>query len=319
MLRYALARVVWTLPVLFVAVTLTFFLVRSIGGDPFRHGPLVGLTAQGGWQKYGDYQPQSIRDNMRRRYGLDLPWYEQYGNYLVGVSTFSLGPSLSYRNRTVEEIIGDQGPVTLELSLLALALALAAGIPLGVASALLGRSPLARLEGLISSLALSLPAFLVGTLLIYVFAVRTDLVPTSGWEGWRSKILPVVTLALVPLAYCARLTRGAVLETMTSDYVRTARAKGLRRGRVLVLHVLRNSLVPVLSAAGPLLGALITTLFVVEVVFSVPGLARHYVSATTASDYPLLMGMTVVLTMAIVVANLLADLALAFLDPRVRE
>jgi oligopeptide transport system permease protein len=319
MLRYALARVVWTIPVLFVAVTLTFFLVRSIGGDPFRHGPLVGLTAQGGWQKYGDYQPQSIRDNMRRRYGLDLPWYEQYGNYLVGVSTFSLGPSLSYRNRTVEEIIGEQGPVTLELSLWALALALAAGIPIGLGSALVGRSPLARLEGLFSSLALSLPAFLVGTLLIYVFAVRNGFVPTSGWDGWRSKILPVVTLSLVPLAYCARLTRGAVLETLSKDYVRTAQAKGLRRGRVLVQHVLRNSLVPVLSAAGPLMGALITTLFVVEVVFSVPGLARHYVSATTASDYPLLMGMTVVLTLAIVAANLLADLALAALDPRVRE
>lgn len=320
MLRYALARIVWTIPVVFVAVTLTFFLVRSIGGDPFRHGPLVGLTAQNsGWQKYGDYQPQSIRENMRRRYGLDLPWYEQYGNYLAGVATFNLGPSLSYRNRTVEEIISKQGPVTLELSLLALAFALSAGIPLGLASALLGRSPLARLEGVLSSLALSLPAFLVGTLLIYAFAVRGDLVPTSGWDGWRSKLLPVVTLGLVPLAYCARLTRGAVLETLTNDYVRTARAKGLRRGRVLLLHVLRNSLVPVLSAAGPLLGALITTLFVVEVVFSVPGLARHYVSATTASDYPLLMGMTVVLTLAVIVANLVVDLALAVLDPRVRE
>lgn len=319
MLRYALRRLFWTIPVVFVAVTLTFFLVRSVGGDPFRHGPLVGLTAQGGWQKYGDYQPQSIRDNMRRRYGLDLPWYEQYGNYLVGVATLNLGPSLSYRNRTVEEVIAQQGPVTLELSLLALAFALAAGIPIGLASALLGRSPLARLETVISSLALSLPAFLVGTLLIYVFAVQRNLVPTSGWDGPRAKVLPVVTLGLVPLAYCARLTRGAVLETLTNDYVRTARAKGLRRGRILTLHVLRNSLVPVLSAAGPLLGALITTLFVVEVVFSIPGLARHYVSATTASDYPLLMGMTVVLTLFVIVANLLVDLALAILDPRVRE
>jgi oligopeptide transport system permease protein len=318
-LRYALRRLFWTIPVVFVAVTLTFFLVRSVGGDPFRHGPLVGLTAQGGWQKYGDYQPQSIRDNMRRRYGLDLPWYEQYGNYLVGVATLNLGPSLSYRNRTVEEVIAQQGPVTLELSLLALAFALAAGIPIGLASALLGRSPLARLETVISSLALSLPAFLVGTLLIYVFAVQRNLVPTSGWDGPRAKVLPVVTLGLVPLAYCARLTRGAVLETLTNDYVRTARAKGLRRGRILTLHVLRNSLVPVLSAAGPLLGALITTLFVVEVVFSIPGLARHYVSATTASDYPLLMGMTVVLTLFVIVANLLVDLALAILDPRVRE
>jgi oligopeptide transport system permease protein len=320
MLRYALARIVWTIPVVFVAITLTFFLVRSIGGDPFRHGPLVGLAVQNsGWQKYGDYQPTSIRENMRRRYGLDLPWYEQYGNYLAGVATFSLGPSLSYRNRTVEEIITTQGPVTLELSLLALAFAFAFGVPVGVASALAARSPAARVEGFASSLALALPAFLVGTLLIYAFAVRNELVPTSGWDGWRSKILPTITLGLVPLAYCARLTRGAVLETLRAEYVRTARAKGLRGQRVLVQHVLRNSLVPVLSAAGPLLGALVTTLFAVEVVFGIPGLARHYVSATTASDYPLLLGMTVVFTLFVIVANLLVDLVLAALDPRTRE
>jgi oligopeptide transport system permease protein len=319
MLRYALARLLWTIPVVFVAVTLTFFLVRAIDGDPFRHGPLVGLTAQGGWQKYGDRQPESIRNNMRRRYGLDLPWYEQYGNYLVGVATLNLGPSLSYRNRTVEEIIRQQGPVTLELALLALAFGLAAGIPLGLAAALLAHSPIARLEGVLSSLALSVPAFLVGTLLIYVFGVRGGLVPTSGWDDWQSKILPVLTLGLVPLAYCARLTRGSVLETLGDDHVRTARAKGLRRQRVIAQHVLRNSLVPVLSAAGPLLGALMTTLFVVEVVFSIPGLARHYVSATTASDYPLLLGMTVVLTVFVILANLLVDLAHAAIDPRVRD
>ena len=198
MLRYALARIFWTIPVVFVAVSLTFFLVRSIDGDPFRHGPLVGLTAQGQWQKYGDYQPQSIRDNMRRRYGLDLPWYEQYGNYLVGVATFNLGPSLSYRNQTVEGIITTEGPVTLELTLLALGFALSLGIPIGLWSALSGRSRLARLEPVVSSLALALPAFLVGTLLIYVFALRAGLFPTTGWDGWRSKILPTVTLGLVP-------------------------------------------------------------------------------------------------------------------------
>ena len=319
MLRYALARIVWTIPVVFVAVTLTFFLVRSIGGDPFRHGPLVGLTAQGGWQKYGDYQPQSIRDNMRRRYGLDLPWYEQYGTYLAGVATLNLGPSLSYRNRTVEQIIVEQGPVTLELTLLALTFALALGIPIGLVSGLHARSPAVALERVFSSLALALPAFFVGTMLIYLFAVRAQLVPTTGWDSWQSKVLPVVTLGLVPLAYCVRLTRGAVLETLQSDYIRTATAKGLRRKRVVTQHVLRNSLVPVLSAAGPLLGAMVTTIFVVEVVFAIPGLARHYVSATTASDYPLLMGMTVALTVFIVVANLVVDLALAALDPRQRE
>ena len=178
-------------------VTLTFFLVRSIGGDPFRHGPLVGLTAQGGWQKYGDYQPQSIRDNMRRRYGLDLPWYEQYGTYLAGVATLNLGPSLSYRNRTVEQIIVEQGPITLELALLALTFALALGIPIGLVSGLHARSPAVALERVLTSLALALPAFFVGTMLIYLVAVRAQLVPTTGWDNWQSKVLPVVTLGLV--------------------------------------------------------------------------------------------------------------------------
>lgn len=319
MLRYALNRIAWTIPVVLLAITLTFFLVRSTGGDPFRHGPLFGLTAAGGWQKYGDPQPQSIRDNMRRRYGLDLPWYEQYGNYVVGVATFSLGPSLSFRYRTVEEIVAKQRPITLELSLLALAWGVVAGIATGVGSALARGTPFAHVERLVSSLALALPAFFVATILIYLVAVRGGLLPTSGWDGWQTKILPTLTLGLVPMAYCARLTRGAMTETLAEDYVRSARAKGLTRRRIVVQHALRNSLVPVLSAAGPLLGGMITTLFVVEYVFAVPGLARHYVSAATARDYPLLMGMTVVFTLAVVVANLAVDLLLAWLDPRVRE
>jgi oligopeptide transport system permease protein len=318
-LRYAVNRVVWTIPVLLLAVTLTFFLVRSTGGDPFRHGPLVGLTSEGGWKKYGDWQPQSIRDNMRRRYGLDLPWYEQYGNYVVGVATFSLGPSLSFRNRTVEEIITTQGPITLELVLLALAWALVVGVALGLASGLARRRAVAHGERLLSTAAVALPAFFVATILIYVFSVRLGLLPTNGWDGWQTKILPSLTLGLVPMAYCARLTRTAVRETISEDYVRSARAKGLRRRRIVLLHVLRNSLVPVLSAFGPLLGAMVTTLFVVEFVFGIPGLARHYVSAATARDYPLVLGMTVVLTFAVVVANLVVDLLLAALDPRHRE
>jgi oligopeptide transport system permease protein len=318
-LGYAVNRVVWTIPVLLLAVTLTFFLVRSTGGDPFRHGPLVGLTAQGGWQKYGDWQPQSIRDNMRRRYGLDLPWYEQYGNYMVGVATLSLGPSLSFRNRTVEEIIATQGPITLELSLLALAWALVVGVGLGLASALASKPVVAHAERLLSTGALALPAFFVATILIHAFSVRFGLLPTSGWDGWRTKILPSFTLGLVPMAFCARLTRAAVRETIGEDYVRAARAKGLRRGRILLAHVLRNSLVPVLSSFGPLLGAMVTTLFVVEFVFGIPGLARHYVSAALARDYPLILGMTVVFTFAVVIANLVADLLLAALDPRHRE
>jgi oligopeptide transport system permease protein len=294
--------------------------VRATGGDPFRHGPLFGLTnMESGWKKYGDYQPPSIRENMRRRYGLDLPWYEQYGTYLAGVATFSLGPSLSFKSRNVEEIVARQGPITLELTALAFAWSLVVGVAAGLASALAAGGVASRLERAVSAVALALPAFLVATMLIHVFALELDAVPTSGWDGWRSKVLPVVTLGLVPMAFAARLTRGAALEVLTSDYVRMARAKGLRRRRVVGVHVLGNSLVPVLAAAGPLLGATITTLFVVEHVFAIPGLARHYVAAATARDYPLLMGMTVVCTLAVIVVNLLADLAHAALDPRVRE
>jgi oligopeptide transport system permease protein len=318
-LRYALNRLFWTIPVVLLAITIAFFLVRATGGSPFRHGPLIGLTAQGGWQKYGDPQPEGIRDNMRRRYGLDLPWYEQYGNYVVGVATFSLGPSFSYRNRTVEDIITTQGPITLELGALALGLALLIGIPAGVAAALARDTPLAPVERFGSSLALSIPAFFVGTLLIYLFAVRAHAVPTSGWDGWRAKLLPTLTLAIVPSAYCTRLMRAAVLEALQHDYVRTARAKGLRRRRVVAVHVLRNALVPVLSAVGPILGAMMTTVFVVEYVFAIPGLARQYVAASSARDYPVVLGMTVVLTLAVIAANLVVDLLLAALDPRLRE
>jgi oligopeptide transport system permease protein len=318
-LRYAARRIIWTIPIVFLAVSLAFFLVRATGGDPFRHGPLVGLTGQGGWRKYGDFQPQSIRENIRRRYALDLPWYQQYGNYLAGVATFDLGPSLSFRYRTVDEIIARQGPITLELSVLALAWSLPVGVALGTASALSRRRSAARAERLVSTVATAVPAFLVGTLLITVFSLEAELLPTSGWDGWRSKILPVVTLGLVPMAYFARLTRSSALEVASTDFVRSARAKGLSRRRIVTAHVLRNSLVPVLSALGPLLGAMVTTLFVVEEIFGIPGLARHYVSAATARDYPLLMGMTVVFTLVVVVANLVTDLALGALDPRVRE
>ena len=215
-------------------------------------------------------------------------------------------------------MIGRQGPITLQLAALSFAWSLLVGVTLGAWSGLTRGRAGPALERTLSGLAVAVPAFLVGTLLISVLALRAGLVPTSGWDGWRSKILPVLTLGLVPMAFCSRLTRSAVRETLGSDFVRAARAKGLRR-RVVAMRVLRNSLVPVVSAAGPLVGATITTLFVVEHLFAVPGLARHYVSAATARDYPLLMGMTVALTLVVVLVNLLADLALPALDPRVRD
>jgi len=319
MTAYAIRRVVWTLPVLFVVVTMLFFMLRAIGGDPLRPAPLVGLASSQGWFKKGDPKPASIDANMRRRLGLDRPWYDQYGHYLRSVVTFDFGPTQTFRQRSVNSVIRDQAPISAQLGLLALAWALVLGGSLGLVSALRAGGAVDAGARTFVSLAAALPAFLVGALLIHVFAVRLGLVPTSGWDGWRSKLLPSFVLGLLPAAYCARLLRAGMLETLDQEYVVAARAKGLRRTRVLSVHVLRNALGPLVTALGPLLGYLVTGSFVVEYVFAIPGIGRYYVAAVLARDYPLVVGLTVVLTLAIVLANLLVDLARAALDPRLRE
>ena len=319
MAAYALRRAFWTIPVLFLVVTLLFVMLRAIGGDPLRPAPLLGMSASQGWYKKGDAKPESIEANMRRRLGLDRPWHAQYVDYLRSVATFDFGPTHSFRARTVNSVIRDQGPISAELGLLALAWALVLGGVLGFVSGLRAGGPLDAGSRTAVSLAAALPAFLVGALAIDLFAVRLGLFPTSGWDGWHSKLLPSFVLGLVPAAYCARLLRAGLLETLGREYVVTARAKGLRRPRVLSVHVLRNAVGPLVTALGPLLGYLVTGSFVVEYVFAIPGIGRYYVAALLARDYPLVLGLTVVLTLAIVLANLIVDLVQAALDPRLRE
>jgi oligopeptide transport system permease protein len=319
MLPFVIRRVLWTIPVIFVVVTMIFFLMRSIGGDPLRHGPLVGLTSAGGWKKYGDYQPESIRRNQLHKFGLDLPWYEQYMNYLEGVVRFDYGPSLTFRDRSVNEILKEQTPSSLELAALSLAWALVLGIPLGVLAAFRHGSALDGVIRFLSGAGLALPVFLVATLLVYFLSLKLGLFPTNGWtQGWRYKVLPSFALGLLPLAVCIRLVRGATIETMQEEYVVAARGRGLRRRRVLWVHVLRNSLLPVLTVVGPMLGYLVTGSFVIETLFSVPGISRFYVASVLARDYTVVLGITVLMAVMIIVANLLVDIAHAFLDPRVR-
>ncbi len=316
---FVVRRVLWTIPVIFVVVTMIFFLMRSIGGDPLRHGPLVGLTSAGGWQKYGDPQPEGIRTAQLHKFGLDLPWYEQYANYLEGVATFDYGPSLTYRDRSVNEILEEQTPNSLQLAALALAWALALGVPLGVIAAFRHGSALDGAIRLFSGAGLALPIFFVATLLVYFLSVRAGLFPTNGWtEGWRYKVLPSFALGLLPLAVCIRLVRGATLETMQEEYVVAARGRGLRRRRVLLVHVLRNSLLPVLTVIGPMIGYLVTGSFVIEVLFSVPGISRYYVASVLARDYTVVLGITVLVALMIIVANLIVDILQAYLDPRIR-
>jgi ABC-type dipeptide/oligopeptide/nickel transport system permease component len=319
MAGFIVRRLLWTIPILWVVITIVFFMMRSIGGDPFRHGRLVGLS-NAAWVKYGDYQPPAIRHNQREKYGLDLPWYEQYANYLKGVVTLDLGPSLSFRNLRVTDIIREMAPRSFELVLLAFAWALLFGIPIGIVAALKPGSAFDHAVRVFTGLGISLPSFLVATLLIYYVSEKSGLFPTSGWtDGWRSKVLPTFTLSLVPMAYFARLLRGALLETLGADYVRAARAKGISPARVVGVHALRNSLLPLMTVAGPMFGAMVTGSFVVEYIFAIPGISRYFVASVLARDYTVVMGVTIVLTTMIIFLNLLVDIAHNVLDPRLRE
>jgi ABC-type dipeptide/oligopeptide/nickel transport system permease component len=319
MAAFVVRRVLWTIPILWVVVTIVFFMMRSIGGDPFRRGPLLGLSNVA-WVKYGDYQPESIKRNQRERYGLNLPWYQQYANYLRGVATLDFGPSLSFRNVRVNELIKELAPRSLELAGLSFLWAFALGIPVAVLAALRPGSAFDVGARIFSSVGFALPNFFVATLLVYYLSVRLGLLPTSGWTaGWTHKILPSFTLGLVPMAYCVRLLRASLLETLELDYIRMARAKGLSRSRVVLTHALRNSLIPLVTVSGPLLGYLVTGSFVIENIFAVPGVARFYVASVVARDYTVVLGLTVMLALLIVVANLVVDVAHRMLDPRLRD
>ena len=306
MTKFILRRLLWTIPVLLLVILFTFLMMRQIKGNPFR--------------KTERAVPASIQANLDRKFHLDQPWYVQYVEYVKGVFTADLGPSLVLRNQNVNDIVKSHFPVSLELGAYAFFFAIVVGIPLGVLAALRANKPSDYLAMLVANVGFAVPSFLVATLLIYYFAVKWDVgVPTSGWDTWQSKILPSIALGFFPMAYFARLVRGTMLETLQQDYVRTAKAKGLRPQRVVGLHVLRNSLIPVVTAAGPLLGAVITGSFIIETIFAIPGIGRYYVSSVSARDYSVTMGLTILYAVIVIFGNLVVDILYGFLDPRTRE
>jgi oligopeptide transport system permease protein len=308
MLKFIVRRIVWTLPVLLLVIFMTFILMRQIKGNPFQ------VTERA--------VPVSIQRNLDRKYHLDQPWYVQYAYYVKGIATFDLGPSLVQRNIDVNDVIKEHFPVSLQLGAFAMVWAILVGIPLGVISALRQNSTVDYVAMTFVNAGYALPNFLVSTLLIYFFALKLkDYTgfPTNGWHGWRSWILPSLALGHAPLTVFARIVRGSMLETLQQDYIRTAKAKGLRWRRVVGLHVLRNSLIPVVTAGAPLLGFLITGSFIVENIFGIPGIGRYFVISVTGRDYSVAMGITVLLSVIIVVANLAVDVMYGYLDPRTRD
>lgn len=308
MVGFIIRRLLWTIPVLLLVILMTFLMMRHIQGNPFRHSERA-------------VSPE-IQANLDRKFNLDKPWYVQYLLYVKGVATFDLGPSLVLRNQSVNDIVKEHFPKSLELGFLAMVFAVVLGIPLGVIAALRPNSVFDYTAMFFANLGFAVPSFLIATLLIYFFALKWGDIfglPTSGWDTWQSKILPVIALGLGPMAYFARLVRGTMLETLQQDYVRTAKAKGLRSHRILMVHVLKNSLTPAVTAAGPLLGFLITGSFIIEYIFAIPGIGKYYITAVSARDYSVVMGLTVLLAIIVVLANMVVDILYGVLDPRTRD
>ena len=305
MLKFVVRRVLWTIPIILLVIFMTFWMMRAIKGSPFRKSERA--------------VPPAVLENLNRKFGLDKPWYRQYFQYVENVATLDLGPSLVLRNQDVNSIVKEHFPISAELGGLAMLLAIVVGVPLGILAALRANKVTDYLLMLFANLGFAVPSFLVATLFIYFFAAKLGWFPTNGWGSASSKVLPVVALSLGPLTYFARIVRGQMLETLQQDYVRTAKAKGLRWRRIVTVHVLRNSLIPAVTAAGPLLGFLVTGSFIIENIFAIPGIGRYYVTSVSGRDYSTVMGITVLLAILIIVANLVVDILYGYLDPRTRE
>jgi len=303
MLIFLAQRFAQGLLVLFVLMTITFFLVRQLPGHPF--------TAERAL-------PEHVRAELNVRYGLDKPAFGQYTAYLAQLSRGELGPSFKRPTRRVSEIIGQSFPVSFAVGTSAMLLALLIGIPSGVISAV-RRNTLADYAMMtLALIGICLPTFVIGPVLAGVFGLNFGWFPVSGWGGPENILLPALTLALPTGAYIARLTRGGMLEVLSQDFIRTARAKGLPERTILLRHVLRGGLIPAVAFIGPAYAGIISGSFVVETIFQLPGMGQHFVNAPGDRDYMLIQGIVLLFGMLIVLANIGADLLQRWLDPRTR-
>lgn len=296
----------WSIPIVLLVMLFTYLLMRAAGGSPFE--PPEGVPGL----------PAPLQREMTDFYHLDEPWFVEFGFYVKNVATLQFGPSLVDRYHSVDDAVKEGFPVTGQLILLAAAWAIPVGMLLGLFAAVRRSSALDHLATSAASVLLVVPVFFVTYVLSRYLVYEWDVFPLD-WDARQGKVLPVLALGLAPAGYVARLTRAAAVDTLQSDYVRTARAKGLRRSRVIGAHVLRNSSVPLLSATPPMLALLVTGAFFVETAFGVPGVSAEFVQAARAKDYPMILGLTVALTVLVLVVNLIADVLMAIIDPRLRE
>jgi oligopeptide transport system permease protein len=307
MTAYFIRRVLWFIPQLFVISLVTFVLMHAVKGGPFEAGESKASSAG--------------RAALMAKYHLDEPIWVQYGYYMRGLAQADLGPDLASPGTSVNDIFKQSWRPTVELGIVTTLYAVVVGMGLGTLAAARRNSIVDYLSVGFATLGASIPNFVLGIGLVLLFAVKFQIFPAIGWgglTGWKYMVLPMISLGSLPAAYIARITRASILEVMHQDYIRTAYAKGMRERVVMLRHVLRNALIPVLTLIGPIAAGLLTGSFVIEYFFSIPGIGRSYVRAILGRDYPLIMATTLLYASVIVVANLVIDLLYAVVDPRIR-
>ncbi len=305
MLHFIIRRLLITIPMMLVVITLTWGLVRLAPGNFYS-----------GEKKL----PKEIEANIRLKYGLDKPWYVQYGRMMGHVMRLDFGVSLKYEGQSVNKIILSSLPVSASVGITAYLLALVLGITIGSVAALKQNSIWDYASMALAMFGISVPNFVLGPMLVLFFSLSLYWLPPSRWQGFgsRNMILPVLTLSAIYIAYIARLTRAGMLEVLRSDYIRTARAKGLSETQVMLHHALRGGIMPVVSFTGPALAFLLTGTVVVERIFALPGLGNYFIQAALNRDEPLIIGIVAFIAMTLLLMNLLVDITYAFLDPRIR-
>ena len=303
-LAYILKRIGLAILTVWVVITVTFFVMHAVPGGPF----------------LSEKSPSpAVRAALEAKYGLDKPLFEQYTTYLNDILHLDFGPSIKQRGQQVSTIIMDGMKVSVKLGVIAAGCALACGVVLGAVAALRRNKIIDRIIMVVTTAFVSMPSFIMGSLLLVVFVVKLQLLPGNGsaQSGPAGLVLPIITLALYPMAYITRLTRSSMLDVLGQDYIRTARAKGVSGWRIIFGHALKNSLIPVITYVGPMLAYIVTGSLVVEKIFAVAGVGRAFVNSIINRDYPLVMGTTIVLAVLIVVMNLLSDILYKVVDPRI--
>lgn len=301
-LLYILKRIGLAIFTVWVVITVTFFVTRAVPGGPFASEKAITPAAKAA---------------LEAKYGLDKPVFEQYVTYLGDIVTrFDFGPSLKNRGRDVIDVIGDGMKTSAELGVTAAVIALVVGVVLGSVAALRRNKLIDRIVMVVTTACISMPSFIMGTLLLILFAITWHILPANGAaEG--GLILPIITLSLSPMANITRLTRSSMLDVLGQDYIRTARAKGVSGTKIIFGHALKNALIPVITYFGPMLAYIVTGSLVVEQIFAVPGIGRAFVSSITDRDYPMIMGTTIILATLIVVMNMISDILYKAVDPRI--